>query len=245
MADATGLIKLGLLFKNRSVLKRLVAGLLMGTALMASTLPASAAVDNDLPVRWNTGGAVWSTPMDAFTTFLETGEITDRGLAGGLNLSGWTAAEVRAGLSKSYSVDLVGVTRFLYSDEGVKFLKNQSRSYFPYWTMSTYAVQGLRSAIIADARDGQISSAWIMAALPVDYRLADTCGTYDGKQNICADGKCKQGTAQCTSLLSWYVFLPACIQANQMGDPVAKVENFQAPVVVPTVAEPMPIRGLW
>jgi hypothetical protein len=49
-----------------------------------------------------------------------------------------------------------------------------------------------------------------MAELPVDFRLADTCGTYDGIQNVCAPDKC-EGDAQCTSLLSWYVFLPACV----------------------------------
>jgi hypothetical protein len=122
----------------------------------------------------------------------------------------------------------------------VKFLKSQTRSYFPYWSMSTYAVPALRSAIIADAADGSISSAGIMAALPTDFRLADTCGTYDGKQNICAEGKC-QGNAQCTSLLSWYVFLPACIQANQVLDPVAQAR----PAPAPFQPAPEPIRGLW
>ena len=47
----------------------------------------------------------------------------------------------------------------------------------------------------------------------MDFRLADTCGTYDGIQNVCAPNHC-EGDAQCTSLLSWYVFLPACVQAN-------------------------------
>jgi hypothetical protein len=108
--------------------------------------------------------------------------------------------------------------------------------------MSTYAVPALRSAIIADAADGSISSAGIMAALPTDFRLADTCGTYDGKQNICAEGKC-QGNAQCTSLLSWYVFLPACIQANQVLDPVAQARP--APAPAPFQPAPAPIRGLW
>ena len=220
------------------MLKRLAAGFFAGAALSAVTLPASAAVDNNLPVRWNTGGAVWSTSLDAFTTFINDGEITDRGLGGGISRSGWTADELRAGLSKAYSVDLVGVSRFLYSDAGVKFLKNQTRSYFPYWTMSTFAVEGLRSAIIADAADGQISSAGIMAALPTDFRLADTCNTYDGKQNVCAEGKC-QGEAQCTSLLSWYVFLPACIQANQVADPIAA-----APAPAPAPMQE-PVRGLW
>jgi hypothetical protein len=221
------------------VIKRLLAGLFVGAALSSTALPASAAVDNDLPVRWNSGGAVWSTNQSAFDTFLETGEVTDRGLQGGLNGSGWTADEVKDGMNKTYDVDLIGVSRFLYSDEGVKFLKNQSSSYFPYWSMNTYAVQALRSAIIEDARDGQISSAGIMAALPTDMRLADFCNTYTGAQNVCAEGRC-QGDAQCTSLLSWYVFLPACIQANQMSEPMAEARPAPAPM-----AQPMPIRGLW
>jgi len=222
------------------VLKRILAGLFVGTALSAVALPASAAVDNDLPVRWNTGGAVWSTNQAAFDTFLDSGAITDRGLEGGLARSGWTSDEVRAGMNKTYSVSLVGVARFLYSDAGVKFLKNASSSYFPYYSMNTYAVQALRSAIISDAKDGSISSAGIMKALPTDFRLADFCNTYTGSQNICAEGRCQAGTAQCTSLLSWYVFLPACIQANQMADPVAVVRE---PAPAPMTQEP--VRGLW
>jgi hypothetical protein len=219
------------------VLKRLLAGLAVGAAMTAVALPASAAVDNDLPVRWNTGGAVWSTNQAAFDTFLESGDVTDRGLDGGLRRSGWTSDEVRQGMTKTYNVDLVGVSRFLYSDAGVKFLKNASASYFPYHSMNTYAVQALRAAIISDAADGSISSAGIMRALPTDFRLADFCNTYTGAQNICAEGRCQPGTAQCTSLLSWYVFLPACIQANQMADPVAEVRM--------TTPAAEPIRGLW
>ena len=116
------------------MLNRLLAGLCAGAAVTAGCLPVSAAVDNNLPIRWNTGAAVWSTNQDAVDTFLKTGEVTDRGLAGGISRSGWTADELRAGITKSYSVDFVGVSRFLYSDAGVKFLKVQSRSYFPYWT---------------------------------------------------------------------------------------------------------------
>jgi hypothetical protein len=222
------------------VFKRILAGLFVGTAITASVLPASAAVDNDLPVRWNTGGAVWSTNQAAFDTFLGSGAITDRGLECGLARSGWTSDEVKAGMTKTYSVSLVGVSRFLYSDAGVKFLKNATNSYFPYYSMNTYAVQALRSAIIFDAKDGSISSAGIMKALPTDFRLADFCNTYTGAQNICAEGRCQPGTAQCTSLLSWYVFLPACIQANQMTDPVAVVRQSPAPAPMQE-----PVRGLW
>ncbi|MCP9888432.1 alpha/beta hydrolase [Cyanobium sp. ATX 6A2] len=225
------------------VIKQLLAGLVVGSAITASALPASAAVHNDLPIRWNSGGAVWSTDTEAMKTFLETGDVTDRGLRGGLDGSGWSDEEVREGLTKSYNVDLIGVHRFLYSDEGVRFLKNQTTSYFPYHSMTEYSVQALRSAIIADARDGSISSAGIMANLPVDMRLADFCGTYTGSQNVCAEGQCK-GEAQCTSLLSWYVFLPACIQANQAVAPVVEVRRTTAPAPAPMV-QPQIIRGLW
>jgi hypothetical protein len=90
------------------VFKRILAGLFVGTAVTASVLPASAAVDNDLPVRWNTGGAVWSTHQTAFDTFLDSGDITDRGLEGGLARSGWTSDEVKSGMTKTYAVNLVG-----------------------------------------------------------------------------------------------------------------------------------------
>ena len=220
--------------------KQLIAVLLAGSAastLLSTGLPAGAATN---PIRWNTGGAVWSTNQGAVDTFVDSGEVTDRGLQGGLNQSGWSQEEVRAGLSKSYNVDLVGVSRFLYSDAGVMFLKNATASYFPYYSMNTYAVQALRSAILKDAGDGSISAVGIMRALPVDFRLADFCNTYTGAQNICAEGRCQAGTAQCTSLFSWYVFLPACIQANQILDPVAAVRTSAAPAPAPE-----PIRGLW
>jgi len=237
--------------------KILLAGIAASGALVVSTMAPALAFDfvggppplmntsgrvsdkvGDLPVRWNTGGAVWSTNQSAMTTFFGSGSITDRGLEGGLYRSGWTSEEVRQGMTKSYSVDLLGVSRFLYSDEGVKFLKNQTTSYFPYWGMTGTSVPALRSAIIADAVDGQISSATIMAKLPTNMRLADTCGTYTGAQNVCDQGSCKPGTGQCTSLFSWYVFLPACIQANQVLEPVAQARP----------AQPMPqqpVRGLW
>ena len=151
-------------------------------------------------------------------------------LSSGISNSGWTAEEIQEGMTKTYAVDIIGVSRFLYSDDGVKFLKDQTRSYFPYWKMKSTSVVALRSAIIADSIDGEISSAGIMAELPVDFRLADTCGTYDGIQNVCAPNHC-EGDAQCTSLLSWYVFLPACVQANSA-----------LPEPAPRVA---PARPLW
>ena len=165
------------------------------------------------PIRWNTGGAVWSTQQQAFDTFVDSGDVTDRGLDGGLNRSGWSATEVRAGLAKSYTVDLRAVTRFLYSSAGVDFLKAATLNYYPYRSMASTSVQALRSAIIKDSVDGSISSIGIMRGLPTDFRLAE------GPQAVGAEGRCKPQTAQCTSLLSWYVFLPARIQSSQVPDP--------------------------
>jgi Alpha/beta hydrolase of unknown function (DUF1400) len=225
------------------VFKPLLAGLFLGAAVSVLSSPASAEVANGLPIRWNTGGAVWSTSQAAIDTFLSTGQIIDRGLQDGIKGAGWPAEDLRAGMNKTYNVDLVAVARFLYSDAGVVFLKQATNSYFPYWSMNTYAVQALRAAIIKDAADGVISSATIMRALPTDFRLADFCNTYSGAQNICAEGRCAAGTAQCTSLLSWYVFLPACLQANQLASPLAPLRSATpAPVSAPA---PQPVRGLW
>ena len=200
---------------------RLAAGLLAGAFLAALAGPAEA--ETKRPVRWNTGGAVWTTTSKEFKTFLKSGDINDRALSSGISNSGWTAEEIQEGMTKTYAVDIVGVQRFLYSKDGITFLKDQTRSYVPYWKRKSASLVALRSAIIADSIDGAISSAGIMAELPVDFRLADTCGTFDGIQNVCAPNHC-QGEAQCTSLLSWYVFLPACVQANSgLPEPAPRV----------------------
>ena len=203
-AYAERVLHVGSLFKHLCTLAVLGAGGLIAVA------PAVAAQN---PVRWTTGGAVWSTQQQAFDTFVDSGEVTDRGLEGGLNRSGWTASEVRAGMSKSYNVDLRAVTRYLYSNAGVDFLKAATVNYYPYRSMGSTSVQALRSAIIKDSVDGSISSIGIMRALPTDFRLAE------GPQAVGAEGRCKPQTGQCTSLLSWYVFLPARIQASQVPDP--------------------------
>ena len=109
---------------------RLAAGHLAGASL--ATLAAPAEAGTKRPVRWNTGGAVWTTSSKAFKKFFKTGEITDRALEAGINNSGWTAEEIQEGMTKTYKVDVVGVSRFLYSKDGVKFLKDQTSSYFPY-----------------------------------------------------------------------------------------------------------------
>ncbi len=205
---------------------RFAAGALAAASL--STLAVAAEAGTKRPVRWVSGGAVWTTKSNAFAKFFADGEITDRALQAGINNSGWSADEIQEGMTKTYDVDLVGVSRFLYSADGVAFLDDQTRSYFPYWQKKKTAVVALRSAIILDAADGEISSAGIMKQLPVAFRLNDN-GSSDGAQNVCKDGL---DGAQATSLLSWYVFLPACVQANQIlpAEPIRSAA---------------PVRGLW
>ena len=205
---------------------RFAAGALAAASL--TTLAVAAEAGTSRPVRWVSGGAVWTTKASAFAKFFSEAEITDRALQAGINNSGWTADEIQEGMTKTYDVDLVGVSRFLYSADGVAFLDDQTRSYFPYWQKKKTAVVALRSAIILDAVDGEISSAGIMANLPVDFRLNDN-GSSDGAQNVCKDGL---DEPQSTSLFSWYVFLPACVQANQI------LPAEPAPVAAP-------VRGLW
>ena len=103
-----------------SILKHLCALVVLDAGGLIAVTPAFAAEN---PVRWTTGGSVWSIQQQAFDTLIDSGEVTDRGLEGGLNRSGWTASEVGAGMSKSYNVDLRAVTRYLYSNAGVDFLK--------------------------------------------------------------------------------------------------------------------------
>ena len=81
-----------------SVFTRLAAGVLAAASLTTLAVSAEAAKH---PVRWKTGGAVWSTKSSAFKTFFADGEITDRGLQGGINNSGWTAEEIQEGMTRS------------------------------------------------------------------------------------------------------------------------------------------------
>jgi len=201
--------------RTRPISRGLV--LLIGVVftLLGPGSPAAAA-GAGAPIRWNTGGAVWSTSQDAFDTFLRTGEVTDRGLAAGLASSGWPVDQMRAALAKTYTVDFLAVSRFLDSEAGERFLRRATTSYGPYDGMNATAVPALRSAILSDAADGSISSAGILRALPTAFRLADSGNGHTGAQPICAPGHCQSGTAQCTSLLSWYAFLPACLQARQL-----------------------------
>ena len=191
-------------------------GLIGLASLMAMSIPVQA--DTQHPVRWGSGAKVWTTNLKDFEKFLASGETTDRALKSAIYKSGLSADEIRAGMTKSYEVDVSSVTRFLYTKEGIKFLENKTSSYSPYWEANKTAVVALRSAIIADSVDGTISSQGILEKLPVAFRFSKTCSNNDRSKTFCTNSDCGEGPS-CNSLLSLYMFMPACVQAGQNVTP--------------------------
>ncbi|MEB3158113.1 MAG: alpha/beta hydrolase [Synechococcus sp.] len=148
------------------------------------------------------------TPEAALNVFLRTGSIIDRGLEEAIASSGWSAEDLRFGLTKVYDVDVKAVARFLYSEQGELFLQSQTAGYAPRGAEGQAAFAALRSSIVMDSIDGQISAVGIMRNLPVGFFLT----------GVKAQKVCKEGlqSPRDSSLLSWYVFLPACVQASQL-----------------------------
>jgi hypothetical protein len=52
-------------FLQMSLHKRLIKGLLAASLLSPVLLSAAASAETENPIRWVTGGAVWSTPQEA------------------------------------------------------------------------------------------------------------------------------------------------------------------------------------
>ena len=185
----------------------------LSTGFTLSPSPANGEVLADLCIRSKAFNTALARKCENFNIFLETGKINERSLTVDLQKSGWKIDEIRLGMNRKYSVDIVSVSRYLNSESGIKFLKGQTASYSPKWGKKSTAIEALRSAILADSMDGKISSAGIMASLPVEFSFSDSLSNGYIGHGICAPSMCN-GYEQCNSLLSWYVFLPACICAN-------------------------------
>lgn len=184
--------------------------------------PIEAGLEPKSPSRASTGAGVWTTSYAQLLSFLVDGKINDRSLTTLVARSGWPAEPLRRALIKPYSMDLVLLAAYLRSGEGERFLSDQVGSYAPFAAPSK-AIEGLRSALLADAADGSLSAAGVMAQLPTDFRLARIAGVASGAMDNCAPqlgalpGEDDQIDAvlvkqRRTSLLSWYAFLPACLQ---------------------------------
>ena len=137
--------------------------------------------------------------------FVETGNAVED-LDGLISRSGWTEEEIRKGFMKSYNIKLPSVNKFLRSATGEKFLKIITEGYRPQ-SKNVDASTAIRAAVMKDASDGQISALGIMQSLPVDFHVS-------GKVSICAED-IQVSRQQKSSIISWYLFLPACIYASQ------------------------------
>ena len=185
----------------------------LSTGFVLSPSAANEEVLTDLCIRSKAFNTDLARKCENFKIFLETGKINGRPLIVDLQKSGWKFDEIRMGMNRKYSVDIVSVSRYLNSESGIEFLKGQTASYSPRWGKKSTAIAALRSAILADSMDGTISSSGIMASLPVAFNFSDSLDNNYVRHGICAPSMCN-GYKQCNSLLSWYIFLPACIYAN-------------------------------
>lgn len=195
---------------------------LPGTSVAGPPAPGNAR----LTARAVSGGAVRSN------TLLPLGgsEIIDNRVPSDLKTrSGWSRAELQAALQQQHSVDVAAVANYLYSPEGVAFIQEGlgGNNYTPYRSQANQ-VQAVRSAIIADSADGQLSGYGMMANLPTDQRL-------QGPMKACISNG---NSAQETSLMSWYATTPACIQQRTAQASAAEVS-------APSNPQPGAVRGLW
>lgn len=171
----------------------------------------SAALVDPQPLRLLKGSDLWTIPDAALGQFVASGTFSDQRLLWLVSGSGWPDEALRTALVRPYGVDFLAVARFLDSAPGQAFLARQSQAYKPLPARAgvrDLRVVALRAAILADARDGTISALGIVRRLPVPLVL-DLAGSGPVR---CSDLPCED-PRQCRSVLSWLVFLPACLQA--------------------------------
>ena len=191
---------------------RLLMPLLLALASAAGPQAAAlAGLANPQPLRLLRGSDLWTIPDAALGQFVTSGTFADQRLLWLVVGSGWPEEALRTALVRPYGVDVVRLARFLDSPEGLAFLQKQSRAYHPlpaYQAGGDLRITALRAAILADASDGTISALGIVRRLPAPLVL-DVAGAGPLR---CSDLPCSD-LRQCRSVLSWLVFLPACLQA--------------------------------
>ena len=179
----------------------------------AVPVPEPAAAAPASPLRLSTGAELWSIPAAALRQFAADGSFSDQRLLRLVASSGWPDADLRAALVKPYGVDLVSLARFLDSPAGTAFLEQQTRAYRPLLSgRRDLRVSALRAAILAEARGGTLTALGILRRLPAPLVL-DLAGPAPLR---CSSLPC-DNPLQCSSVLSWIAFLPACLQAAAAG----------------------------
>lgn len=186
-----------------------MAGMLAAAAL-AGGPPVLAA---EQTLRLASGAELWTIPYPALEQFVADGTISDRQLLQLAANSGWPDDQLRAALAKPYAVELVPLARFLYSPAGVAFLQQQTQAFRPLMARGRdLRVEGLRAAILRTAEGGTLSAMTILRELPTTF-VVELGGPPTQR---CSALPC-ENPQQCTSTLSWWAFLPACLQAAAMN----------------------------
>ena len=189
--------------------------LALAALLAASTglAPAIAAPQEPYPgLQLTTGADVWSIPYAALEQFINEGTFSDQRLMQLVIRSGWPEADLRVALAKPYSVDYLALSRFLNSKAGEAFLVQQSQAYKPLKASGTVGIEALRYAILENAKSGTLSAMGILKQLPVPMAF-----NLSGPPIVrCSSLPCDK-PEQCRSVLSWWIFLPACLQAAAMN----------------------------
>ena len=166
-------------------------------------------------LRLASGAELWTIPYAAIQQFVADGTINDRQLLQLAANSGWPDDQLRAALAKPYAVELVPLANFLYSPAGVAFLQQQTQAFRPLMARGRdLRVEGLRAAILRTAQSGTLSAMTILRELPTTF-VVELGGPPTQR---CSALPC-ENPEQCTSTLSWWVFLPACLQAAAMNPP--------------------------
>jgi len=195
-------------------MRRRLAVLALLPALLGA--PAGLAAPQPIPpqtLRLEDGAELWTIPYAALEQFIADGTFADQRLRQLVSRSGWPEDQLRVALAKPYGVELVPLARFLYSPAGVAFLQQQTRAFRPLKSQrSDLRVEGLRAAILRDAQGGTLSVMGILRQLPTDF-VVELGGVGVAR---CSSLPCTN-PQQCRSVLSWLVFLPACLQAAAMN----------------------------
>ena len=164
-------------------------------------------------LRLEDGAELWTIPYPAIQQFIADGTFSDQRLRQLVTRSGWPEDQLRVALAKPYGVELVPLARFLYSPAGVAFLQQQTRAFRPLKSQRRdLRVEGLRAAILRNAQGGTLSAMGILQQLPTDF-VVELGGVGVAR---CSSLPCTN-PQQCRSVLSWLVFLPACLQAAAMN----------------------------
>jgi|UniRef100_UPI00404A52CF hypothetical protein len=193
---------------------RLMLGLMAGVA-PAMVLPAMAVPAPALSLAPAHGRAV--DPATAgddrgvLKGFLAGAPPTNRRLLDDLARTEWSPQEIRAALVKVYGVKVERVSGFLDSPAGRALVDQHVEGWSP-WLAPQLKAYGLRSAILKASRQGALSAAGLVAALPVRFWLPQT--TAEARRTN-PDPVCP---AQCgDSVLAHLAFLMASLQVGAMG----------------------------